>query len=52
MKLSKAPDFEAVMREEEEYVKKLVMDIVKFKPDLVITEKGLSGTRSMTSQFD
>lgn len=42
VKLSKAPDFEAVMREEEEYVKKLVMDIVKFKPDLVITEKGLS----------
>jgi hypothetical protein len=31
------------MKEEEEHVKNMVMDIVKWKPDLVITEKGLSG---------
>lgn len=42
IKLDKAPDFEQIMREEEEQVKQMVMDIVKHKPDLVITEKGLS----------
>jgi len=30
------------MKQEEKQVKKMVMDIVKWKPDLVITEKGLS----------
>jgi len=30
------------MRQEEEQVKRVVMDIVKLKPDLVITEKGIS----------
>jgi len=42
VKLSSAPDFEKVMKEEEEQVKQMVMEIVKWKPDLVITEKGLS----------
>lgn len=32
------------MKEEEEVVKKMIMEIVKVKPDLVITEKGVSGT--------
>lgn len=41
-KLGSAPDFEKVMREEEEAVKKVVMEIIRLKPDLVITEKGLS----------
>ncbi len=43
IKLGEAPDFEKVMREEEEVVQKMIMDIVKYKPDLVITEKGVSG---------
>ena len=30
------------MRMEEEYIEELCMQILKFKPDLVITEKGLS----------
>jgi T-complex protein 1 subunit gamma len=42
IQLDKAPDFEQIMREEEEAVKQMVMDIVKHKPDLVITEKGIS----------
>eukprot|EP01126_Amoeba_proteus_P016725 TRINITY_DN1783_c0_g1_i7.p1 TRINITY_DN1783_c0_g1~~TRINITY_DN1783_c0_g1_i7.p1 ORF type:complete len:329 (-),score=52.60 TRINITY_DN1783_c0_g1_i7:108-1094(-) len=42
VKLGSAPDFEKVMKEEEEVVKRMVMDIVKVKPDLVITEKGVS----------
>jgi hypothetical protein len=38
------------MKEEEEVVKKMVMDIVRCKPDLVITEKGISGnSQSLTS---
>jgi T-complex protein 1 subunit gamma len=35
-------DFNAVLKIEEEYQERLVKDIVKFKPDLVITEKGVS----------
>lgn len=41
-KVSNAPDWEKIMRQEEEQVKRVVMDIVKLKPDLVITEKGIS----------
>lgn len=42
IKMEKAPDFEQIMKDEEEQVKQMVMDIVKHKPDIVITEKGLS----------
>jgi len=42
IKLDKAPDFDQIMRDEEAQVKQMVMDIIKHKPDLVITEKGLS----------
>eukprot|EP01118_Nematostelium_gracile_P014260 TRINITY_DN5514_c0_g1_i1.p1 TRINITY_DN5514_c0_g1~~TRINITY_DN5514_c0_g1_i1.p1 ORF type:complete len:551 (-),score=181.97 TRINITY_DN5514_c0_g1_i1:3-1655(-) len=31
-----------ILKQEEEYVTRLCKDIIKFKPDLVITEKGLS----------
>uniref|UniRef100_A0A6B2L1C4 T-complex protein 1 subunit gamma n=1 Tax=Arcella intermedia TaxID=1963864 RepID=A0A6B2L1C4_9EUKA len=41
-KISQAPDFEKIMKLEEEQVKQVVMDIIKWKPDVVITEKGLS----------
>jgi len=41
-KVDRAPDWEKIMRQEEEQVKKTVMEIVKLKPDLVITEKGIS----------
>jgi T-complex protein 1 subunit gamma len=30
---------------EEEYIKSICDDIIKFKPDLVITEKGISGNK-------
>jgi T-complex protein 1 subunit gamma len=35
-------DFEEVMRQEELAVKKMIEDILKFRPDLVISEKGIS----------
>jgi T-complex protein 1 subunit gamma len=41
-KIDRAPEWEKIMKQEEEQVKKTVMDIVKLKPDLVITEKGVS----------
>lgn len=31
-----------VLEMEEEYIKSICEDIIKFKPDLVITEKGIS----------
>lgn len=40
--VDKAPDWEKIMKQEEEQVKKMVADICKWKPDLVITEKGVS----------
>ena len=45
-------DFTALLKQEEEYVQKICNDIIKFKPDLVITEKGVSGiTLSLPSPF-
>ncbi|KAJ5076016.1 t-complex protein 1 subunit gamma [Anaeramoeba ignava] len=35
-------DYETMLRMEEEYIEDMVEKIVKFKPDLVITEKGCS----------
>jgi T-complex protein 1 subunit gamma len=43
LELSKEEDFATVLAMEEEYVRKMCEDIIKFKPDLVVTEKGLSG---------
>lgn len=40
--LEKEEDFELLLKLEDEYVKSLCNDIAKFKPDLVITEKGIS----------
>jgi len=42
LELSGEEDFAEVLRIEEEAVKKMCDDIIKFKPDLVVTEKGLS----------
>lgn len=35
-------DFNALLRQEEEYVEQICANIVAFKPDIVITEKGVS----------
>ena len=35
-------DFTALLRQEEEYIEQICAQIVAFKPDLVITEKGIS----------
>eukprot|EP01096_Ripella_sp_DP13-Kostka_P005318 TRINITY_DN1814_c0_g1_i1.p1 TRINITY_DN1814_c0_g1~~TRINITY_DN1814_c0_g1_i1.p1 ORF type:complete len:546 (-),score=308.20 TRINITY_DN1814_c0_g1_i1:69-1706(-) len=35
-------DFEAALRAEEEYIEEMIGHIAKFKPDIVVTEKGMS----------
>jgi len=36
-------DWNRILQIEEEYIKNMCDDIIRLKPDLVITEKGLSG---------
>lgn len=43
MEISKDGDWERAQAIEEEQVKGLVMKILEYKPDLIITEKGISG---------
>jgi len=40
--IEKEADWNTLLRLEEEYIQNMCNDIIKFKPDLVITEKGLS----------
>lgn len=42
LEFTKEADFTRVLEMEEEYIKSICEDIIKFKPDLVITEKGIS----------
>jgi len=43
LEFTKETDFSRVLELEEEYIKNICNDIIKVKPDLVITEKGISG---------
>merc|ERR1712223_839450 len=40
--IMKEDDFSKILEMEESYIKKICEEIIKFKPDLVITEKGVS----------
>jgi len=42
IEIMKEEDFSKVLEQEEAYIKKICDDIIAFKPDLVITEKGVS----------
>lgn len=42
LELTKETDFEAVLRQEEEFIEKMCNNIIALKPDLVCTEKGVS----------
>lgn len=44
--IMKEEDWATLLRMEEEYIEQLCIQIIKFKPDLVITEKGLSDLAS------
>lgn len=40
--MTKENDFNALLQIEEEYIQQVCADIIKAKPDLVVTEKGIS----------
>lgn len=42
MEITKESDWELMLKQEEEEVKKLCKEIMRVKPDVVITEKGVS----------
>lgn len=42
IEITKEEDFAKILQLEEEYIERICRDIVAFKPDLVITEKGVS----------
>jgi T-complex protein 1 subunit gamma len=42
IEIMKEDDFSKVLQQEESFIKKMCDDIIAFKPDLVITEKGVS----------
>lgn len=51
MEFSKETDWERAQALEEEQVKAQCLKILEFKPDLVFTEKGVSGTLTTTLHF-
>jgi len=42
IEISKEEDFTKILQMEEEYIKQICADVIQLKPDLVITEKGVS----------
>lgn len=36
---------------EEEYIQQICEDIIRLKPDLIFTEKGISGTQNLQFTF-
>jgi len=42
LELSKETDFEQILQMEEQFIKRVTDDIIKMKPDLLFTEKGIS----------
>ena len=43
VELSKESDWETILKMEEDHIEKLCNQIIKFKPTVVCTEKGVSG---------
>jgi len=44
IEISKEDDWSRALQLEEEYIKNMCEEIIALKPDLIVTEKGLSGT--------
>ena len=51
IEISKEADWSKILENEEEQVRLMVEKILEFKPDLVITEKGVSGALIRSSEF-
>lgn len=43
IEITREEDFARILQMEEEYIQQMCEDLVRVKPDLVITEKGISG---------
>ena len=43
LEISGEADFTKLLQQEEEFVEKMCREIIALKPDLVISEKGVSG---------
>lgn len=43
IEITREEDFTRILQMEEEYIQQLCEDIIRLKPDVVITEKGISG---------
>lgn len=43
IEITREEDFTRILQMEEEYIQQLCEDIIQLKPDVVITEKGISG---------
>lgn len=54
IEISREEDFARILQMEEEYIQQICEDIIRLKPDLIFTEKGISGTyeRSCSHVFD
>lgn len=46
IEITKEEDFARILKMEEEYIQQICEDIIRLKPDLVFTEKGISGTKT------
>ncbi len=44
IEITREEDFARILQMEEEYIQQICEDIIRLKPDLVFTEKGVSGT--------
>jgi T-complex protein 1 subunit gamma len=43
LEVEKEDDWNAILKQEEDYIEKICSEIIAFRPDIVITEKGVSG---------
>lgn len=51
IEISKEEDFAKILQMEEDYIQQICDDIIRLKPDLVFTEKGISGEQSFTQSL-
>lgn len=46
IEITREEDFARILQMEEEYIQQICEDLMRVKPDLVITEKGISGNNT------
>lgn len=47
IEITREEDFARILQMEEEYIQQMCADLIRVKPDLVITEKGISGNEPL-----